>query len=68
MADVVSGLVAEEVGRRPDLELKGARWSKMAETLETKREGGARTSAMPMKRKKERAATRVVLETASLTG
>ena len=40
----------------------------MAETLETKREGGARTRAMPMKRKKERVATCMVLETASLTG
>ena len=40
----------------------------MAETLETKREGGARTRAMPMKRKKERAATCMVLVTASLTG
>ena len=27
----------------------------MADTLEAKREGGARTRAMPMKRKKERA-------------
>ena len=40
----------------------------MAETLERKREGGARTRAIPMKRKKEKAATRIVLETASLKG
>ena len=40
----------------------------MADTLETKREGGARTRAMPIKRKKERVATCMVLETASLTG
>ena len=40
----------------------------MADTLERKREGGARTRAMPMKRKKERVATCMVLETASLTG
>ena len=57
MVDVVMGLVAEEVGRTPDLVLKGARRSKMAETLVMKREGGARTRAMPMKRKKERVAT-----------
>ena len=40
----------------------------MAETLETKREGGARTRVMPMRRKKERVATCIILETASLTG
>ena len=40
----------------------------MAETRETKRVGGARTRAMPMKRKKERVATCVILENASLTG
>lgn len=40
----------------------------MAETRETKREGGARTRVIPMKRTKERVATCTVLETASLTG
>ena len=42
----------------------------MAETLETKRDGGARTRLMPMKRKKERAAICMIfeIETASLTG
>ena len=40
----------------------------MAETLDTKREGGARTMTMPMKRKNERVTILTVLETASLTG
>lgn len=40
----------------------------MAETLDTKREGGARTMTMPMKRKNERVTILKVLETASLAG
>ena len=38
----------------------------MAESLKPKRKGGARTRVMPMKMRKERAATCTVFETASL--
>lgn len=56
------GLMEEADGR--GLDLRGARWSKMADTLKAKRAGGARTRRAPRKMKKERANSRIGLETA----
>ena len=53
-----------ELGRKAVL--RGARWSKIADTLETMRAGVARTKTMPRKRMRERASNFWVLETARM--
>ncbi len=58
------GLLEESIGQA--LVLRGARWLKMAETLETKRVGGARTMSAPKKRQKKRARNFTRPETASV--
>ena len=62
---VVIGLMEEAAGRVV-LEPSGGSWAKIADTLWAKRVGGARTRAIPMKRRKKAANNRTCLETASL--
>lgn len=58
------GLIDEAVDQA--LVLRGARWSKMADTLELKRVGGARTMHPPRRRQKKRTNTFICPETASV--
>ena len=59
---MVSGLNDDALGR--GFALNGVRWSKMADTLDAKRVGGARTRMMPRKRRQGR--TKTDLETARM--